>query len=137
VRDAVFKIAKVGDTYSEVVPVDGKFYVIRLMSTTPPRERKYEDSERAIRTAVVQAKIREKEQALEAELRKKFPVTVDDAALAKIPMPPPNTAAQNSGGKRDLRMLPTLGAPPRLAVPPTMPPPKAPAPPPPAPPKAP
>jgi peptidyl-prolyl cis-trans isomerase C len=138
VRDAVFKIAKVGDTYSEVVPSDGKFYVIRLMSTTPPRERKYEDSERAIRTAVVQAKIREKEQALEAELRKKFPVTVDDAALAKMPMPPPNTAAQQAPvGKPDMRMLPTLGSPPRLAVPPTMPPPQAPAPPPPAPPKAP
>jgi peptidyl-prolyl cis-trans isomerase C len=137
VRDAVFKIAKVGDTYSEVVPSDGKFYVIRLMNTTPPRERKYEDSERAIRTAIVQAKIREKEQALEAELRKKFPVTVDDAALAKMPMPPPNTAAQNAVGKPDMRMLPTLGAPPRMAVPPSMPPPQAPAPPPPAPAKAP
>src|SRR6185503_6776227 len=54
VREAVFKIAKPGDTYSEVVPSDGKFYVIRLMSSTPARERKYEDSERAIRTAVVQ-----------------------------------------------------------------------------------
>jgi hypothetical protein len=130
VRDAVFKVAKVGDTYSEVVSADGKFYVIRLMSSTPARERKYEDSERAIRTAVVQAKIREKEQALEQELKKKFPVTVDDAALAKMPMPPPNTAAPGPMMKPDMRMMPTLGAP-RLPMTPP------PAPPPPAPPKAP
>ena len=111
VRDAAFKIAKAGDTYGEVVPADGKFYVIRLVSTTPARERKYEDSERAIRTAVVQAKIREKEQALENELKKKFPVTVDDAALAKMPMPPPNAAAQNASPRPEMKMMPGLGGP--------------------------
>jgi hypothetical protein len=119
VREAVFKIEKPGSTYPEVVAADGKFYVIRLVSSTPARERKYEDSERAIRTAVVQARIREKEQALEQELRKKFPVTVDEAALAKMPMPAPNTAAAPPApGKPDLRMLPTLGAP-RLPMQPT------------------
>jgi hypothetical protein len=118
VRDAVFKIAKVGDTYAEVVSADGKFYVIRLTSSTPARERKYEDSERAIRTAVVQSKIREKEQALEQELKKKFPVTVDEAALAKMPMPPPNTQASVPTAGKDMRMLPTFGGPPRLAPPP-------------------
>jgi hypothetical protein len=128
VRDAVFKVAKVGDTYGEVVPADGKFYVVRLMSSTPARERKYEDSERAIRTAVVQARIREKEQALEGELKKKFPVTVDDAALAKMPMPPPNTSAQSPMIKPDLRMLPAMGASPRLPMQPPGPPPAAPAP---------
>jgi hypothetical protein len=130
VREAVFKIEKAGGTYPEVVAADGKFYVIRMVSSTPARERKYEDSERAIRTAVVQAKIREKEQALEQELRKKFPVTVDEAALAKMPMPAPNpTAATPAPGKPDLRTLPTLGAP-RLPMQPTpgqpAPPPKAP-----------
>ncbi len=119
VRDAVFKIEKAGSTYPEVVPADGKFYVIRLVSTTPARERKYEDSERAIRTAVVQSKIKEKEQALEQELRKKFPVTVDEAALAKMPMPAPNPSASPvPPGKPDLRMLPTLGAP-RMPMQPT------------------
>jgi len=73
---------------------------------------------------------REKEQALEQELKKKFPVTVDDAALAKMPMPPPNTAAPGPMMKPDMRMMPTLGAP-RLPMTPP------PAPPPPAPPKAP
>lgn len=130
VRDAAFKIAKVGDTYSEVVAADNKFYVIRLVSTTPARERKYEDSERAIRTAVVQSKIREKEHALEEELKKKFPVTVDDAALAKMPMPAPNTAAQNASPRPEMKMMPGIGGPPRVPMP-------VPAPPPPAPPKAP
>ena len=131
VREAAFKIAKAGDTFPEVVAADGKFYVIRLVNSTPARERKYEDSERAIRTAVVQAKIREKEQALEQELRKKFPVTVDEAALAKMPMPAPNPSATPGPGKPDMRMLPTLGAP-RLPMQPT--PGAAPPPPPPAPP---
>jgi hypothetical protein len=116
VRDAVFKIGKVGETYPEVVAADGKFYVIRLVSTTPARERKYEDSERAIRTAVVQAKIREKERALEEELKKKFPVTVDDTALAKMPMPAP-TAAPPGKAKGDMHLLPALGGPPRLPMP--------------------
>jgi hypothetical protein len=116
VREAVFKIPKVGETYPEVVAADGKFYVVRLVSTTPARERKYEDSERAIRTAVVQAKIREKERALEEELKKKFPVTVDEAALAKMPMPPPNTSP-GPATKPNLRMHPTLGAP-RVPSPP-------------------
>lgn len=130
VREALFKIGKVGETYPEVVSADGKFYVIRLMSTTPARERKYEDSERAIRTAVVQSKIREKERALEEELRKKFPVTVDEAALAKMPLPPPSSGASNAGpAKRGTHMLPHLNAP-RLPVPPPAPPPKPPAPPP-------
>jgi parvulin-like peptidyl-prolyl isomerase len=128
VREAVFKIGKQGETYPEVVAADGKFYVIRMVSSTPARERKFEDSERAIRTAVVQSKIREKERALEEELKKKFPVTVDDAALAKMPMPAPNAAPGPT--KPDLRMLPTHGMPPRVPVP-------QPAPPPPAPPKAP
>jgi hypothetical protein len=126
VREAVFKLGKPGDTYSEVVAADGKFYVVRLVSSTPPRERKFEDSERAIRTAVVQSKIKEKEQALEQELRKKFPVTIDDAALAKLPMPPPNTASPTPINKPDMRMLPTLGAQPHVPLKPPAPPPAPP-----------
>jgi hypothetical protein len=126
VREAVFKLGKPGDTHSEVIAADGKFYVVRLVSSTPPRERKFEDSERAIRTAVVQSKVKEKEQALEQELRKKFPVTIDDAALAKLPMPPPNTSSPAPINKPDMRMLPTLGAPPHVPLKPPAPSPPAP-----------
>jgi hypothetical protein len=52
-----------------------------------------EESERAIRTAVVQARVKEREAALEKDLRGRFPVKVDDAALASMPMPPPASAA--------------------------------------------
>jgi hypothetical protein len=118
VREAAFKIGKPGETYPEVVAApDSKFYVIRLVSSTPARERKFEDSERAIRTAVVQAKVREKEQALEQDLRKKFPVTIDDAALAKMPMPAPNASSTPAPiNKPDLRVMPTLGATPRVPL---------------------
>jgi hypothetical protein len=56
--------------------------------------------ERAIRTAVVQARIKEREDALEKDLRARFPVKVDDAALAKLPMPEPTNTASTSVGMR-------------------------------------
>ena len=103
VREAVFKIPATGTTYGEVVEADGKFYVIRLTSKTDARERKYEDSSRAIRTAVVQARIREREAALEKELRERFPVKVDEAALSTVAVPsasPVTGAAPHNHGPR-------------------------------------
>jgi len=91
VREAAFKLAELNQTYASVVEAGGKFYVLRITSKTPGRERKFEESERAIRTAVVQARIKEREQALEKDLRGRFPVKVDDAALAKMALPPPAT----------------------------------------------
>jgi peptidyl-prolyl cis-trans isomerase C len=110
VREAAFKLAELNQTHGSVVEADGKFYVLRVTSKTPGRERKYEESERAIRTAVVQARVKEREAALEKDLRGRFPVKVDDAALAKMPMPPPATptpalnAAPHGNLGGDLRM---------------------------------
>jgi peptidyl-prolyl cis-trans isomerase C len=123
VREAVFKIPAPGTTHTEVVEADGKFYVLRLTSKTDARERKYEDSSRAIRTAVVQARIRDRESTLEKELRQRFPVKIDDAALSTVAVPsasPATSAAPHSHG-------------PRIAPPPKAP--VAPPPPPPAPPQ--
>lgn len=103
VREAVFKIPAPGTTHAEVVEADGKFYVVRLTSKTDARERKYEDSLRAIRTAVVQARIREREAALEKELRGRFPVKVDEAALSTVAVPsasPTVPAAPHQHGSR-------------------------------------
>jgi hypothetical protein len=136
VREAAFKLAELNQTYASLVEADGKFYVVRVTSKTPGRERKYEESERAIRTAVVQSRVKEREAALEKDLRGRFPVKVDDAALAKMPMPAPaspapTVASPPHGSLRggDLR-LPSLtkvaGVKPPTATP-------APAPPPPAP----
>jgi hypothetical protein len=97
VRAAAFQVADVNQTFGSVVEADGKFYVVRITSKTPGRERKYEESERAIRTAVVQARIREREQALEKDLRQRFPVKVDDAALAAMAMPQPAATGSQPG----------------------------------------
>lgn len=107
VREAAFKIAAVGETYGSVVEADKKFYVIRMTSKTDGRARTFEEAQRAIRTAVVQAKVDEREKALEKDLRQKYPVKVDEAALEKMPMPAPSSPAPNSpafpGGPGGLR----------------------------------
>ncbi len=90
VREAAFKVANVGETYGSVVEADKKFYVVRVTSKTDGRARTFEEAQRAIRTAVVQSRVDEQEKALEKDLRQKFPVKVDDAALEKMPMPPPS-----------------------------------------------
>jgi hypothetical protein len=96
VRAAAFKIGAVGETYGSVVEADKKFYVLRMTSKTDGRERTFDEAQRAIRTAVVQAKVDEREKALEKDLRQKFPVKVDEAALEKMPMPAPSAPMPNS-----------------------------------------
>ena len=113
VRDAAFKVPNVGDTFPSVIESDKKFYVLRVTSKTDSRARTYEEAQRAIRTAVVQARVDEREKALEKDLRARFPVKVDEAALEKMPMPapsaPPTSAATPPGGG-----LPRMPGMPRL-----------------------
>lgn len=119
VREAAFKVATVGDTYPSVVPADKKFYVLRVTSKTDGRQRTFEEAQRAIRTAVVQARVDEKEQALEKDLRARFPVKVDDAALEKLPMPEPgSTNSEVPVGRGFARMPGMLHPPGGLAAPP-------------------
>jgi len=92
VREAAFKLATLNETYGSIVEADKKFYILRVTSKTEGRSRTFEEAQRAIRTAVVQARVDEREKALEKDLRTKFPVKVDDAALEKMPMPPPSAA---------------------------------------------
>jgi hypothetical protein len=131
VREAAFKIAAVGETYGSVVEADKKFYVIRMTSKTDGRARTFEEAQRAIRTAVVQSKVDEREKALEKDLRQKFPVKIDEAALEKMPMPAPSTPTANSpampGGPGGFRGpgMPGLPRMPGLnPTPPTPPPPQ-------------
>ena len=131
VREAAFKATAVGETYGSVVEADKKFYVIRITSKTDARARSFEEAQRAIRTAVVQSRVDEKEKALEKDLRAKFPVKVDDAALEKMPMPPPSAAPQSPsvpppGGAGALRAPGGLPGMPRLPgiTPPPAPPPQ-------------
>lgn len=88
VRAAVFKIGELGAVYPEVVDADGKFHIVRLAGKTDARRRTYQEAERSIRVALVQEKIRQREEKLEEELRKRFPVKVNSAALDKVSLPP-------------------------------------------------
>ena len=86
-RAAVFKLAKIGDVHSEVVAAAGKFHIVRMTGKTDARDRTFAEAERTIRVALVQAKIAEAERKLEADLRKKYKVVVDDAALGRVRVP--------------------------------------------------
>jgi peptidyl-prolyl cis-trans isomerase C len=84
VRIGVFEIADKGGVLGRVVPVDDKFYVVRLESKTDPHERSLEEAERPIRVKLAQEKMRAKEDAMLADLRTQFPVQIDEAALAQV-----------------------------------------------------
>ncbi|HEV8246902.1 MAG TPA: peptidylprolyl isomerase [Polyangiaceae bacterium] len=98
IREAVFKVGKIGQTYPELVSDGGEFYIVRLTGLTDARARSYQEAERAIRVAVVQARIREREAGLEKELRVKFPVKLDDGALSKLSVPSATPAASAKRG---------------------------------------
>lgn len=94
VRAAVFSMAEVG-VYDKVVADGGKFYVVRFTQKLAPHERTYEEAERSIRVKLAQDRLRAKEDALIAELRKSVKVEIDEAALAtvKANAPPPDRDA--------------------------------------------
>jgi DNA-directed RNA polymerase subunit F len=89
VRAAVFEIANVGDVLPRVVPAGGKFYVVKLQSKTSPRDLTLADAERSIRVRLSQDKARASETAMLDELRKQFPVTIDETALAEVKVDAP------------------------------------------------
>ena len=51
------------------------------------------EAERSIRVSILKVQIREREEKLEAELRKRFVVKIDDAALAAVELPAAATAS--------------------------------------------
>lgn len=84
VRAAVYTVKELGEVADNVVTSGGKFYVVRLTQKIAPHERGYEEAERSIRVKLAQDKLREKEDALIAELKKEVKVEIDEAALATI-----------------------------------------------------
>lgn len=83
VRAAVFRLQALGDVAPEVVEADGRFYVVRLGGMSPARLRSRQEADRTIRVELRRRLFREKEKALLEELRKKYPATVDRAALER------------------------------------------------------
>ncbi|HMJ14103.1 MAG TPA: peptidylprolyl isomerase, partial [Polyangiaceae bacterium] len=99
VRKALFEIQKLGDVYPEVVSDGGKFHIVRLTGKTEARTRSYEEAERAIRVAILQTRLRETEQRFERELRERYPVKIDEAALETVKVPPLGKDSDASGTK--------------------------------------
>jgi hypothetical protein len=96
-RRAVFEIEKVGDVYGQVVRLGRRFHVVRLTGKTDARQRDYADAQRSIRVTLGQQRIRAAEAQLEADLRRRFPVKVDEAALAQVKVPTPEKRGAGSG----------------------------------------
>ena len=84
VRAAVFSIAKVGDVAPQVVQAQGRFFVVRLTVKNDPQDRTFPEAERSIRVKLSQEKLRAREDASLAELKAKFPVQIDDQAMATV-----------------------------------------------------
>jgi len=92
-RAAVFEIEKLGGVLPRPVAAAGAFHVVRMTGKTDARDRSFADAERAIRVALTQERLRAGEAELASELKKKYPVTVDEAQLAKLPLPAPSAKA--------------------------------------------
>jgi apolipoprotein N-acyltransferase len=68
-----------------------------MLGKSDAHDRSLSDADRSIRVAILQAKIAEREKALETELRRQFPVTIDEQALAKVELPSPPQAPLDHG----------------------------------------
>ena len=84
IREAVFTIDEPGGVSDQLVSADGKFHIVRMTSRTSARQRSYQEAERAVRVSMVRRKVEEAEKKLEAELRRRYPVTIDEQALKKL-----------------------------------------------------
>jgi peptidyl-prolyl cis-trans isomerase C len=89
VRAALFEIKNVGDVLDRYVrAADGKYYLVRLGQKTDAHERTPAEADRTIRVKLAQDKLRAQEDALMEELKKEFPVQIDEAALALVRVGP-------------------------------------------------
>jgi hypothetical protein len=88
VRQALFRIEKLGGVFPELVKDGAKFHVVRMTGKSDARTRTYAEAERAIRVAILQRKLVAAELDLERELRQRYPVQIDEAALQTVKVPP-------------------------------------------------
>jgi len=101
-RAAVFEIkGEIGAVLDRVVPAGGRFYLVKMAGRTAAHERSFAEAERSIRGKMFQQKIEARERELEGELKKQFPVTIDEATLARVNVPgtpaePPHASASPS-----------------------------------------
>jgi len=89
---AVFAIDKVGKIYGEPVHARGRYYIVRLAGRTGARTRTFEEAERSIRVRLVERRVEAAERRLIEQLKKRYPVTIDPAKLAKIKVEAPDAS---------------------------------------------
>jgi plasmid stability protein len=92
VRAAVFEAGAVGDVVPHVVEAGSKLYVVRLAGKSDAHDRSLADAERTIRVKLAQDALVAKEKAMVDELRKQYPVQIDEAALSKVAVDVPSDA---------------------------------------------
>jgi len=87
VRAAAFTLKDVNQVDADLVESEGRQFIVRLNGVTPAHKRTLAESDRAIRVLLIQEKMAEREHALDDDLRKKYPVQVDEGALAGVKVP--------------------------------------------------
>jgi peptidyl-prolyl cis-trans isomerase C len=87
VRAAVFELTNVGEVAGRVVADTDGFHLVRMVGKSDARKRTLPEADRAIRVALLQAQLAERERELESELRKESPVVIDEQALASVAAP--------------------------------------------------
>jgi len=93
VRAAVFEVAKVGDVLPRVVPSEHRYYVVKYEGRSEAHDRSLQDAERSIRVKLAQDRRRAAEDALIDDLRKQYPVRIDEAALAQVKVALPDAGS--------------------------------------------
>ncbi len=91
-RKAVFELEKLGDVTREPVRAEGLYHVVRHGGVSAARDRSFQDAERLSRVELSRQKFLEKEAQLEKELRQRYPVQIDEAAIAQLKPVPPSQA---------------------------------------------
>lgn len=86
-RPAVFDLDEVGDLGSGALEAEGFFYIYRLAGISPARDRSVKEAERGIRVELRRQKFLQAEEKLEAELRKKYPVVIDEERIRAFQAP--------------------------------------------------
>lgn len=84
VRAAVFEAGAVGDVVPRVVKAGTKLYVVKFAGKSDAHDRSLADAERTIRVKLAQDALRAREEAIVEQLRARFPVQIDEAALAQV-----------------------------------------------------
>jgi peptidyl-prolyl cis-trans isomerase C len=84
VRAAVFEISAVEGVLPRVVKSGGRGYVVKLTAKTEAHDRTFAEAERAIRVRLAQDRIKARQDELLEELRKKYPVEIDEHVLSEV-----------------------------------------------------